>query len=47
MMKQILQNRNSAGCQLADLPSCYSRDKDTIVLALPRGGVPRHKLCGI
>lgn len=39
-MKQILQNRNSAGCQLANLLSCYAGAKDTIVLALPRGGVP-------
>jgi putative phosphoribosyl transferase len=39
-MKQIFQNRNSAGCQLTDSLSCYAGDQDTVVLALPRGGVP-------
>ena len=39
-MQQIFQNRNMAGCQLAETLTPYKGNKDTIVLALPRGGVP-------
>lgn len=39
-MEQIFQNRNTAGCQLADSLSHFAGDKNAIVLALPRGGVP-------
>lgn len=40
IMKQIFQNRNTAGCQLADSLIGYAGDDNALVLALPRGGVP-------
>ena len=39
-MKQIFENRNAAGRQLANKLSHYAKHKNAIVLALPRGGVP-------
>ncbi|HEY9879028.1 MAG TPA: phosphoribosyltransferase [Leptolyngbyaceae cyanobacterium] len=35
-----LQNREAAGQQLAQMLSSYSRQPQTLVVALPRGGVP-------
>lgn len=39
-MTKLLQNRSIAGKQLADKLQPYKNAVDTIVLALPRGGVP-------
>ena len=39
-MKQIFENRNAAGRQLANKLLHYKKHKNAIVLALPRGGVP-------
>ena len=36
----IFQDRYDAGRQLADRLAAYAGREDTIVLALPRGGVP-------
>lgn len=39
-MPALYQDRNNAGLRLAEQLSQYARRNDTIVLALPRGGVP-------
>jgi putative phosphoribosyl transferase len=39
-MKPLFQNRNEAGRLLAQSLTSYAGDKNVLVLALPRGGVP-------
>lgn len=39
-MDDILQNRTEAGIELAQYLTQYAHRQDTLILALPRGGVP-------